>query len=293
LSEAQSLLNRGLVRLRKITNFGRTSYPYISGDAFVRLANFAIQKSEDFHIPRDALDANVVFIKADLLKPFLEAGMLGLRPKVLISGNGDTNFSEPIHLDECVQLLLCQNSLIPDYANILTIPIGLENRSLGRSGNPNYFKHKAHRNLGRGRVSLLVPPMSPTNPVRKSVLDEISSIDSDCLVVVESLLSTKEYFDLVREFRFILCLEGNGFDTHRVWESLYLESFPVMIKSPWSDLLVKSGFPILVVSTVGEINERLLIDFESSHQDFCSKNLDMLWMPHWERLILQACTRVA
>lgn len=281
------------MRLRKFTNFGRTSYPYISGDAFVRLSNFAIQKSEDFQIQRGALNPNVVFVKSDLLKPFLEAEMLGLRPKVLISGNGDTNFSEPIHLDECVQMFLCQNNLIQDYPNMLTIPIGLENRSLGKSGNPHYFKHKVHRNPGRERASLLVPPMSPTNPIRKSVLDEINSSNSDCLAVVERHLSPKEYFDLVRKFRFILCLEGNGFDTHRVWESLYLESFPVMIKSPWSDLLVKSGFPILVVSTVGEINEKLLLDFESSHQDFCSKNLDIIWMPHWERLILEACTRVA
>ena len=281
------------MRLRRITNFSRTSYPYISGDAFVGLADFAIQKAEDFYIQQEALNANVVFVKADLLGPFLEAGMLGLRPKVLISGNGDTNFSAPIRLDACIQLFLCQNNLIQDSARILTIPIGLENRSLGRSGIPQYFEHRAHQILDVEKPLVLVPPMSPTNPIRRSVLSEVNSYNSDCLVVVTKKLPPQKYFKLVRKFRFILCLEGNGFDTHRVWESLYLECFPIIIRSPWSDSLIQLGLPILVVSDIKEINEKLLVDFLSSHRSFCSKNLEKIWMPYWVNLISEACTPVA
>ncbi len=259
----------------------------------MELSDFVIQKEEDFHTQADASNTNVVFVKADLLKPFLELRMLGLRPKVLISGNGDTNFPESILLDKCIQLFLCQNSLTQNDPHVSTIPIGLENRSLGRSGIPHYFKHTAHRSLDPHKAALLVPPMSPTNPARRSVLDEINSLNSNSLVVSKTLLSPKKYFQLVRKFRFILCLEGNGFDTHRVWEALYLESFPVMIKSLWSDSLLKLGLPILVVNNIAEINEKLLLDFDSAHRDFCSKNLEKIWMPYWEKLILEACTHVA
>jgi hypothetical protein len=48
------------------------------------------------------------------------------------------------------------------------------------------------------------------------------------------LSSGKPYIEYLRELaehRFCLCIRGNGVDTHRFWESLYLGVIPVIINN--------------------------------------------------------------
>jgi putative cell wall-binding protein len=48
------------------------------------------------------------------------------------------------------------------------------------------------------------------------------------------LASGKTYIQYLRElstYKFCLCIRGNGIDTHRFWESLYLGVVPVIINN--------------------------------------------------------------
>ena len=40
-----------------------------------------------------------------------------------------------------------------------------------------------------------------------------------------------EYLNELSKYRFCLCLRGNGIDTHRFWESLYLGVIPVILNN--------------------------------------------------------------
>lgn len=57
----------------------------------------------------------------------------------------------------------------------------------------------------------------------------------------------------LRNHSFVLCPRGNGVDTHRLWETLYMGSIPIVRKdvahSDWTDL------PILFVSSWDEVTE--------------------------------------
>jgi hypothetical protein len=48
-------------------------------------------------------------------------------------------------------------------------------------------------------------------------------------------------------FEFCICPEGNGVDTHRLWECLYLKVVPIVIKSEFTEILLKNGIPLLVL----------------------------------------------
>ena len=48
-------------------------------------------------------------------------------------------------------------------------------------------------------------------------------------------------------YKFCICPEGNGADTHRLWECLYLKVVPIVIKSEFSKILVKNNIPIIVL----------------------------------------------
>jgi hypothetical protein len=83
----------------------------------------------------------------------------------------------------------------------------------------------------------------------------------------------------------LLCLEGNGFENHRIWESLYLGIFPVMLKSDWSLSLDYLKLPILLVDEISEITKELLQKFWQTNLDFNPKTKSELWMEYWEDLI--------
>lgn len=266
-------------------NFGRTSHPFISGDAFRKLADYSIASHEDL----DGIsDPKVLFVASDFFEqnPEILGGFPDL--KILVIGNGDANFTSSKEFNRNLGLVLCQNLLGSLNERWRVLPIGLENRRLGKSGFPRYFKHHTHDRLDTRNIKVLIPPMSPTSPFRRELEDYSSNLSRASVDVFSKYLSTNKYFKLVRRYRFILCLEGNGFDTHRVWEALYLECFPVVLNTPWSQELVKIGLPIMIIDSVADITIEVLLQFQNDHRDFCSLDIPELWMPHWEKIISEA-----
>jgi len=52
------------------------------------------------------------------------------------------------------------------------------------------------------------------------------------------------------EYRYCICPEGNGLDTHRLWECFYLRIIPVMLYSPFSmNIRNKTGFPMILLNS--------------------------------------------
>ena len=92
---------------------------------------------------------------------------------------------------------------------------------------------------------------------------------------------------MTRDFRFVLCCEGNGFENHRIWETLYQGSFPVMFNSPWSNSLRYLQLPILYIDSLDEINAKFLRDFLDKHLEFRPDELETLWIPYWRKVIQQ------
>ena len=74
---------------------------------------------------------------------------------------------------------------------------------------------------------------------------------------------TSEYIEEVRSHKFVLCPRGNGFDTYRFWESLYLGAIPVVKDC------INVGFykdlPIIVVDSYGDITQEFLESQHSYH----------------------------
>ncbi len=72
-------------------------------------------------------------------------------------------------------------------------------------------------------------------------------------------LSLSEYLNNLNEYRFILSPWGNGYDTHRLWESLYAGSIPITKNHiTYKGLSDKS---VLFVDDYEEINIELLNEF--------------------------------
>jgi hypothetical protein len=82
----------------------------------------------------------------------------------------------------------------------------------------------------------------------------------------------------VRSHSFVLCPRGNGIDTHRLWETLYMGSIPIVrwdiAHSGWTDL------PILFVNSWEEVTEERL-RAELPRFQTSSRNLEKLKVGYW------------
>lgn len=59
-------------------------------------------------------------------------------------------------------------------------------------------------------------------------------------------LSVPEYFTDLGRSKFVVCPEGTGMDTHRVYESLFCGATPVVLHGPLDPLYEK--LPVCIVS---------------------------------------------
>ena len=51
------------------------------------------------------------------------------------------------------------------------------------------------------------------------------------------------YFNNLRKYKFVVCPEGNGPDTHRTWEALLLNTVPIFKLTKFTENLNNSGIP--------------------------------------------------
>ncbi len=90
------------------------------------------------------------------------------------------------------------------------------------------------------------------------------------------------YIDNVYNHPFVVCPEGNGIDTHRIWECLYMKTIPVVLKNINNSFY--TDLPILMLDDWGELTDRFLHDnfMEMSQKEW---NLEKLNFEYWKRLI--------
>lgn len=119
---------------------------------------------------------------------------------------------------------------------LTTIPIGFVDKQLplltGFRGGSSEKDYEIYANF-----------TVTTNSIkRKECLD---TFKNDSRLVYRQNLNVPEYFMDLCKSRFVLCPEGTGIDTHRVYEALYCGATPVVLRNSLSHLYEK--LPICIV----------------------------------------------
>ena len=287
--------------LARVIFSASNSSPYISGDLFSSLVDYApwnsrrknlitalktlFLRSHNEYVPQINVKrlkkAKTIFVPSHALATFVDTYGDSITARTIVCGNSDFNFTTVPALPPKVKKCLLQNSSISDNNKIFTLPIGLENLRLGRSGFTRFHKNENKHSIFN---KILIPPMSPTNKERFNLL--IWGLEnSEIADVHTTLLPQDKYFKLAKKYKFIFCSEGNGSDSHRVWETLYQGSFPVMLKTSWSTSLSQMEFPIVYVESYSEITIELLKNFQKAHASYDPKKCEWLWVNAWREFI--------
>jgi len=167
-------------------------------------------------------------------------------PFVLILHNSDEALTQGhvYHLFRNVPKLrhiASQNSEVI-HERVLNLPIGIAN---------SMWPH--------GNIQILQTVMQEGIKKDKNVYfyfncDTAPAIRNHCRRVVEAKgvpwsgpgkLFT-DYLRLLAKHRWCICPEGNGHDTHRLWECLYLGVMPIVLRTPFSEALSRD-YPMVML----------------------------------------------
>ncbi len=268
------------VRGRQFLNKNKTSYPYISGDAFAKYCDFSIYSNTEFAYEQ-LITAKSIFCPSEKLEEFLESYGDHISAEVLIFGNTDRDFYElNCNFPPSVRCVYLQNSHISD-GFIRTLPIGIENLRYGRNGLPPLFKKKFAERDKNGKI--LVGPFSPTHPERIE-LNAWKNIQHPRLQIISEHLQPRTLASLASTYQFIACPRGNGTDTHRFWETLYRGSIPVVKKSAWSESIKEFDVPMIQLES-WDFDEFLMQSEALKSHRIDPEGISVLWMQHWERVL--------
>ena len=188
--------------------------------------------------PKKVAEDDIVFVKTDYLydRTFQQNFLPKIKNKfTLVTGISSYNIQgkESDILDNnYVKHWFCTNP--PDVINpkVVPLPIGFEEKE--RAGGDQVVLNHQHDNapLWENKSKKLYLPYHDigTNPQRDAQIRLLAPLD---FVEVEtSRLSFSDYLEKMSQYRYILCLSGAGYDTHRNYESLLVGSTPVMLNSP-------------------------------------------------------------
>jgi hypothetical protein len=206
---------------------------------------------------------------------------LATRPSILVTHNSDGEIAlrhaEWLnHEGTDVSYWLAQNATV-SHPRLHPVPIGVAN-SMWPHGDIRLLA-RAMRRAQRNRRepgSLFTQFNASTHPARAAAAEALRANFPTRLVDPAPSLRWRQYLGLLGAHQFSACPRGNGIDTHRIWESLYLGVVPVVERTELSEHWRGCGIPLVLIDDWSEVTpERLSHEAERLKAPWSSSSLQM------------------
>jgi len=211
--------------------------------------------------------------------------------KVLVTGHSDYSISEnelDILENSNLQVWFCQNLDII-HPKLISLPIGITNKD-----EPNSLVHKIIGNTDRifdiSKTPKKIKNLVYMNFTIETYPHERKDIynlykDISWVTVGNNNISEQGHYNFLNEIyshKFVFAPRGNGIDTHRLWESLYLRSIPIVKKCIGMEMFY--DLPILFVDNWDNITEQFL---NEKYEEIINNTypLEKIKIDYWLNLI--------
>ena len=215
----------------------------ISGKSFADICKWVVDNRYPgrklFHYGM-AASGDWVFINGDFLHEFMRRlTSMPTKKFNIIVHNSDRPLG-PAELSKIIPVAIriyAINTTV-QHPWLTTIPIGFVDRQLPFL--ESFVPPPGPRNNG---IYIYVNVNVSTNPkARQACVDAMKDRPG---VVFASNRSVPEYYEDLCLSRFVVCPEGTGIDTHRVYESLFCGATPVVLRNSLAHLYEK--LPVCIV----------------------------------------------
>ena len=193
----------------------------------------------------------ILFCYGHRLRTFIDKVLFRIQnPFILISHNSDENIcgSWPVAIlnHPLLEIWYAQNAclLLQSHSKLRLLPIGLAN-SQWPHGNLQIFRlHTQQQYKGVKKPgSIYFQFKLETN------FEKRSKCMSTLLSRLDWLRETgfEAHLQRLAAHEFCICPEGNGVDTHRFWECIYMRVVPIVLHTPFIANLVILNCPMIVL----------------------------------------------
>ena len=230
-----------VISVRQINEFHKNIENFISPDKILLIKDFN-------NINYKGLSNIFKSVNKKCLKLFIYTHLLPFLTSVKFFHNLDKEIDYVIYLhnsdhslNETVSSFLDENlthikkvySQNPDYNSpkVNLLPIGLANSMWPHGNLLEFYKTMKNTYMLKKSKNIYININPGTFSYRKTIIDILQSNNW-------TLSASKPYKDYLYELSshyFCLCVRGNGIDTHRFWESLYLGVIPVIINNEYTN----------------------------------------------------------
>lgn len=212
------------------------SSPFLSSDSYYFLSDCHFD-SRDFSnedlkklTPQSRVYVNGNYADVILPKLIKTLEENGMRVSTVVVGDSDfapsikdlnslRNLSDQVHV---VNLLKSDSSEVVKF-----LPLGIESRRYRSAGLLRDFKKIPSFDFSKRTIGVLVAWNDETNPVVRSYARESLRKGSEVKEITSRIPASALHL-MMRRSLFVATPAGNGRDTHRFWESLYLGALPVI-----------------------------------------------------------------
>lgn len=168
------------------------------------------------------------------------------------------------------QNIMVNKSSVYDELNLL--PIGIANMMWSHGSLEDMFT-VMKKQIYKKNKYIYIPYMSSTHIIRLQIIEQLTCMPLCLHYTRGSKKDFIDYLDDINEHKFCLCVQGNGPDTHRFWECLYMKCIPIVLSESNNFIrYLDADYPMIYCS-----------DYES-FKKFINKSKDELDMIYKEKI---------
>ena len=259
-----------------------------------------IKKMGDGIIPGRVSEGDKIYVVGECLDYFFkEIEPKIMNPFILVTGRSDISIDswwEDRITNKIIKWFAVNN--VSSNPKIQTIPLGIDNVNWrfdnNPQGNTKLFNDINSENI-KAEKELLVSFQSHTNATeRERCLKYFKDQDFTTHRPYtnedrknEEFL--KEYYREIQRHKFSICPFGTGFDCHRIWQTLILNSFPIVMNHKSMEEFY--DLPIWFVDDWCDVTKENIRDKYKEMVDKYNNgryNMNKLWFDYWRDKI-NAC----
>lgn len=168
------------------------------------------------------------------------------------------NVLESTNLDKWYAQNICFH-----HSKLYFLPIGIANSMWSHGNLISFNSNVVLHNINNKSKNFYFNFKIDTNKINRTICF------NSLINKLEWLNNISHTENIIRlsQYRFCICPEGNGVDTHRLWECLYLKVVPIVIKSDFTEILNKNNIPLVILNSWDNFDESILnydsFDFEN------------------------------
>jgi len=225
---------------------------------------------------------SILFCYGHQLKLFMEKRNFLQNPYWLVTHNSDENITEqyrPLLDDPKLQAMISQNVCI-EHPKLHILPIGIAN-SMWNHGNLTPIKMLMTFSAEKKSRDLYFHFNMNTNRLARELCYKQISAKG---FTFEQPKSHMEYLLHLSKHKFAICPEGNGIDSHRIWECYYLGVIPIVHKSVFTQKL-RQILPCILLDNWSDLNLfDCLQQYYTLYNELMEKH-NMLKLSYFENMI--------